>query len=194
MKFNRNWICPVVGMVVATVLIVALILLCNNGNSEIPAKESDGETTIENSIVESEADTIVTTNPTSQEKEMVPSVDLRDGNEIYLDESVIAILTEMEAAGEEDLVNAILVGEMQLINYFADAKYSKTVICQIQRFYFDFYEALYRLDMDQLIRKLTVCFPSEGVELAGFAQRVQDTFGWGENMDFSYVINVEVRA
>ena len=194
MKNYRNWIYPVAGVVVTTVLIVALILLCNNGNSESPAKESDGETTIENSIVETEADTIVTTDTTSKGKETVPSVDLRDGNEIYLDESVLSVLTEMEAAGEEDIVNAILVGEMQLINYFADSKYSKTAICQIQRFYFDFYEALYRLDMDQLIRKLTVCFPSEGAELADFAQQVQDTFGWGENMDFSYVINVGVSA
>ena len=100
----------------------------------------------------------------------------------------------MEAEGEEDLVNAILLGEIQTINYFAKRNYTHRAICQAQRFYFDFYDAVKEMEFDAFAEKLSACIPSEGADLDGFAQKVQNAFGWGEGMDFSYVTEVEVSA
>lgn len=127
------------------------------------------------------------TEPTSH-----PVIDLDEGNEVYLDSNVVAALTEMEAEGEEDLVNAILDGEILLINHFVKEGYSQKAICQIQRFYYDFYDQLKAEQIETVIEKLTVCIPIEGAILDGFAQAVQAAFGWGAAFDFSYVIDVEV--
>ena len=127
------------------------------------------------------------TEPTSR-----PVIDLDEGNEIYLDSNVVAALTEMEAEGEEDLVNAILDGEITLINHFVKAGYSKKAICQIQRFYYDFYDQLKEEPMETVIEKLTACIPPKGATLDVFADTVQTVFGWGAEYNFSYVIDVEV--
>ena len=39
---------------------------------------------------------------------------------------------------------------------------------------------------------MTLCIPPNGAISDGFAETVQAVFGWGENFDYSYVINVEV--
>lgn len=123
-----------------------------------------------------------------------PVIDLDDGNEIYFDSDVIACLTEMEAEGEEeeDLVNAILDGEIQLINHFAKQGYRRRAICQAQRFYYDYYETLQAAPIETVIQKLTLFIPPNGAILDGFSETVQAVFGWGENFDYSYVIDVEV--
>lgn len=121
-----------------------------------------------------------------------PVIDLDEGNEVYLDASVVEVLTNMESEGEEDLVNAILDGEILLINHFVKAGYTKEAICQIQRFYYDFYDQLKAEPMEAVIEKLTACISSEGATLEGFADTVQSVFGWGAEYNFSYVIDVEV--
>ena len=123
-----------------------------------------------------------------------PVVDLDEGNEAYLDSDVIAILTAMDAEGEEDLVNAILDGEIQLINHFVKIGYGKRAICQIQRFYYDFYDQLQDEPIAAVIENLSRCIPSEGADLEGFAERVQSVFGWGSEWSYDYVIDVEENA
>ena len=83
-----------------------------------------------------------------------PVIDLDEGNEVYLDASVVEVLTNMESEGEEDLVNAILDGEITLINHFVKAGYTKEAICQIQRFYYDFYDQLKEEPMETVIHWL----------------------------------------
>ena len=138
-------------------------------------------------ITEPQTEPVTTPEPTSR-----PVIDLDEGNEIYLDSNVVAALTQMEAEGEEDLVNAILDGEILLINHFVKAGYSKKAICQIQRFYYDFYDQLKAEPMEAVIEKLTACIPPKGATLEGFADTVQSVFGWGAEYNFSYVIDVEV--
>ena len=121
-----------------------------------------------------------------------PVIDLDDGNEIYFDNDVIACLTEMDAEGEENLVNAILDGEIQLINHFVKQGYRRRAICQAQRFYYDYYETLQAAPIETVIQKLTLFIPPNGAILDGFAETVQAVYGWGENFDYSYVIDVEV--
>ena len=200
MKINRNWIYPVAGVVVAGLLIASVVWLCNRDKPELPslAEQSDEQRTDINSATEPTPESTEkpqeSTEPTEPQRNPIHLVDFDEGNEVYLDADVIAILTEMEAEGEEDLVNAILLGEIQTINYFAKRNYTHRAICQAQRFYFDFYDAVKEMEFDAFAEKLSACIPAEGADLDGFAQKVQNAFGWGENIDFSYVIDVEVTA
>ena len=143
---------------------------------------------------EQPTETISDTAPaTTPETEPIshPVIDLDDGNEVYLDASVVEELTNMESEGEEDLVNAILDGEITLINHFVKAGYTKEAICQIQRFYYDFYDQLKVEPMEAVIEKLTACISSEGATLEGFSDTVQTVFGWGREWSFDYVIGKE---
>ena len=135
-------------------------------------------------------DTVPATTPETEPTSR-PVIDLDDGNEVYLDASVVEMLTNMESEGEEDLVNAILDGEITLINHFVKVGYTKEAICQIQRFYYDFYDQLKEEPIDAVIEQLTECIPTKGATLDGFAQAVQAAFGWGGEWNFDYVIGTE---
>lgn len=135
-------------------------------------------------------DTLPTTTPETEPISR-PVIDLDEGNEIYLDSNVVAALTQMEAEGEEDLVNAILDGEILLINHFVKAGYTQAAICQIQRFYYDFYDQLKENPIETTITKVGLCIPTDGATLDGFSQAVQAAFGWGGEWNFDYVIGTE---
>ena len=187
MKNPKVWI--VVSAVIFALCVVALLVYWV---TKEPSEEPNGMDTTATEpptevITEPQTESVTTPEPTSR-----PVIDLDEGNEIYLDSNVVAALTDMEAEGEEDLVNAILDGEILLINHFVKAEYSKKAICQIQRFYYDFYDQLKAESIEAVIEKLTACIPKDGAELDGFAQTVQVAFGWGAEYDFSYVIDVEV--
>jgi hypothetical protein len=204
MKINHNWIYPVAGVIVAMALILTLIFLCGKERSEGVPEETEVPTTeaitpnesTDSSQVQEPDTTDDSKDATEEtyERNPIHLVDFDEGNEVYLDMDVIATLAEMEAEGEEDLVNDILLGEIQTINYFAKAGYSHRAICQAQRFYFDFYDAVGEMEFEAFAEKLSACIPAEGATLEGFAERVQEVFGWGENMDFSYVTEVEVNS
>ena len=138
-------------------------------------------------------DTAPTTTPET-EPIFRPVIDLDEGNEVYLDASVVEVLTNMESEGEEDLVNAILDGEILLINHFVKVGYTKEAICQIQRFYYDFYDQLKEEPIETTITKVGLCIPTEGATLDGFADTVQTEFGWGREWNFGYVIGTEGAA
>ena len=137
-------------------------------------------------ITEPQNEPVTTPEPTSR-----PIIDLDEGNEVYLDASVVEVLTNMESEGEEDLVNAILDGEITLINHFVKAGYTKEAICQIQRFYYDFYDQLKAEPIETTITKVGLCIPTEGATLDGFADTVQTVFGWGREWNYDYVIGTE---
>ena len=203
MKINRNWIYPVAGVVVAGLLIVSVIWLCNRESADPPTvtESSDEQTTETNPATEPTPESTEKpqeqtepTEPSEPQRNPIHLEDFDEGNEIYLDMDVIATLAEMEAEGEEDLVCAILEGEIKVINRFVRMGYSHRAVCQAQRFYYDFYDVVGEMAIDTFVEKLSACIPSEGAVLDGFAQKVQNAFGWGENMDFSYVIDVEVTV
>ena len=178
--------------VIAVILALCVVALLVYWVTKEPPEEPD-----ESPLIGTEQPTEVipdTAPTTTPETEPIcrPVIDLDEGNEVYLDASVVEVLTNMESEGEEDLVNAILDGEILLINHFVKAGYSKKAICQIQRFYYDFYDQLKVEPMEAVIEKLTACISSEGSTLDGFADTVQTEFGWGAEYNFSYVIDVEV--
>ena len=201
MKNYRNWIYPVAGVLVAAILIVLLIVVLDRSPSEIPTLDHEVEPTAEplhsepnTESTEENQESTESTESTEPQRNPIHLEDFDEGNEVYLDMDVIAILAEMEAEGEEDLVCAILEGEIKVINRFVRRGYSHRAVCQAQRFYYDFYDVVGEMAIDTFVEKLSVCIPSEGAVLEGFAEKVQNVFGWGENMDFSYVIDVEVTA
>ena len=198
MKNYRNWIYPIAGVIVAALLIVVLLFLLDWDYSEIPTSDSEIETTAEPLHSEQNAESTEknqeSTEATEPQRNPIHLEDFDEGNEVYLDMDVIATLAEMEAEGEEDLVCAILEGEIKVINRFVRMGYSHRAVCQAQRFYYDFYDVVGEMAIDAFVEKLSACMPIEGAVLDGFAEKVQTVFGWGGNMDFSYVIDVEVTA
>lgn len=186
MKNPKVWIA--VSAVIFALCVVALLVYWV---TKEPLEEPDESTLLE---TEQPKETIPDTSPTTTpETEPIsrPVIDLDEGNEVYLDASVVEVLTNMESEGEEDLVNAILDGEITLINHFVKAGYSKKAICQIQRFYYDFYDQLKAESIEAVIEKLTACIPKDGAKLDGFAQAVQAAFGWGKEWNYDYVIGTE---
>ena len=176
--------------VIAVILALCVVALLVYWVTKEPSEEPNGTDHTVTEVM-TEPQTAPATTPETEPISR-PVIDLDEGNEIYLDSNVVAALTEMEAEGEEDLVNAILDGEFLLINHFAKVGYTKEAICQIQRFYYDFYDQLKAEPMEAVIEKLTSCIPAEGATLEGFADTVQTVFGWGAEYNFSYVIDVEV--
>ena len=201
MKNYRNWIYPIAGVLIAAILIVVLIVVLDRDHSEIPTTDSGVETTAEPlhsepnpESTEKKQESTESTESTEPQRNPIHLEDFDEGNEVYLDMDVIATLAEMEAEGEEDLVCAILEGEIKVINRFVRMGYSHRAVCQAQRFYYDFYDVVGEMAIDTFVEKSSACIPSEGASLDGFAKKVQNAFGWGENLDFSYVIDVEVSA
>ena len=184
---NPKIIVAVIAVILALCVVSLLVYWVTKEPSEEPniADPTVTEPPTE-AITEPQNEPVTTPEPTSR-----PVIDLDEGNEIYLDGDVVAALTQMEAEGEEDLVNAILDGEILLINHFVKAGYSQKAICQIQRFYYDFYDQLKEEPIDAVIEQLTECIPTKGATLDGFAQAVQAAFGWGGEWNFDYVIGTE---
>lgn len=186
---------PKIIVAVLTVIFVFCILAVRM--YLLPKEQQEEPNGVDSTVTEppTEAITEPQTEPvTTPEQTSRPVIDLDEGNEIYLDGDVVAALTQMEAEGEEDLVNAILDGEILLINHFVKAGYTKEAICQIQRFYYDFYDQLKAEPMENVIENLTACIPTEGAIFDGFADRVQAVFGWGGEWIFDYVIDGEVEV
>ena len=176
--------------VFAVIFALCVIALLVYWVTKEPSEEPNGtDPTVTEVMTEPQTAPATTPEQTSR-----PVIDLDEGNEIYLDSNVVAALTQMEAEGEEDLVNAILDGEILLINHFVKAGYTKEAICQIQRFYYDFYDQLKAEPMENVIENLTACIPTEGAIFDGFADRVQAVWGWGGEWIFDYVIDGEVEV
>ena len=183
---------PKIIVAVLTVIFVFCILAVRM--YLLPKEQQEEPNGVDSTVTEppTEAITEPQTEPvTTPEQTSRPVIDLDEGNEVYLDASVVEVLTNMESEGEEDLVNAILDGEITLINHFVKVGYTKEAICQIQRFYYDFYDQLKADPMETVIEKLTACIPSEGATLEGFADTVQTVFGWGREWNYDYVIGTE---
>lgn len=176
-------------IIIAAIITVAAITLAVILTALYLSVKDDGQNTeTEESVTE--------TNDSAYVKETLdttpkPVPELDEGNEIYLDSDVIARLTEMELYGEEDLVNAILDGEMVIINSFVNKEYSLRAVRQAQRFYFHFYDELKDEKVEDIINKLTSCFTSEGVFEDTFPVDAQRLFGFDVDTDYSYIFDTE---
>lgn len=190
---NKRIVVTIVCIVLALATVAGVVLMCIPKGEKIPdeTKEAGTQPVADTTATETdETDNKPLFEDEHTEREPTHVIEFDDGNEIYLDEDVINKLSELEAEGNEDLVNAMLDGTITLINAFADKGYSLRAIRQIQRFYFAFYNELKEMEYEDIISKLTECFTAEGVFEDSFALDAQRLFGFDTNTDYSYIFDM----
>ena len=131
-----------------------------------------------------------------------------DGNFVAMervaDVCCIALEKAMAASDERACDNLrFLIGNANLlaegvpphsVNEFVDRDYSALALCQIQRFYFEFFEYIKDMEFDTLCDRLAECISSNGLNEDAFARSVCEQFGIDENTDFGYVYSAEVLS
>ncbi len=123
-----------------------------------------------------------------------PVIDLEDGKEVYLDSSVILLLSQAEAAGDEDRVNAVLDWILLLVDRFSEMDYEIEAVRQVQRLFYLYREPCMTQDFDTVAEKLARCIPSGGASREGFSETVSDVFGSAYDLPVSFVFDGEVRT
>ncbi|MBR4014055.1 MAG: hypothetical protein IKJ00_07145 [Clostridia bacterium] len=184
-------ICIVLALASIAGVVIAIIPRNNDETIETEDIQKAEETSYESdtSITETEGRKEELTSPPEGH---TPIPDLDEGNEMYLDMDVVEKLQAMENEGKEYEVNLILDTMLLLINEFVDREYSALAICQVQRFYFEFFENIGDVEFDTLCDRLAECISSNGLNADEFTKKVCEEFGFDENTDFSYVYSAEV--
>ena len=136
-------------------------------------------------------------------------IDFDDGNEKYLDTSLVAYLERMEkgvpavdengnyyydengglvydTSKEKDL-EPVLDNLILLINHFAKEQYSADALWQIQRFYVQYYDRFGGASFDELAEKVSACFPRGGADAETLADTVLSVFGFSRGDGFAFV-------
>ena len=128
-----------------------------------------------------------------------PVIEFDEGSEIYLDPSIVPYLERMESGvpaidengnyyfdadgdivydmSEEQNLEWVLDNLITLINHFAKEEYSMDASHQIQRFYVMYYDRLTELSYEELIKKITECFPTGGADAETLGDTVLNVFG-----------------
>lgn len=186
-------ICIILALASIAGVVIAIIPRNNDETIETEDIQKAEETSYESdtSITETEGRKEELTSPPEGH---TPIPDLDEGNEMYLDMDVVEKLQAMENEGKEYEVNLILDTMLLLINEFVDREYSALAICQVQRFYFEFFENIGDVEFDTLCDRLAECISSNGLNANEFTKKVCDEFGFDENTDFSYVYSAEVSS
>ena len=136
-------------------------------------------------------------------------IDFDEGNEKYLDTSLIVYLERMEkgvpavdengnyycdengeliydTSKEKDL-EPVLDNLILLINHFAKEQYSVDAIWQIQRFYVQYYDRFGGASFAELTEKISACFPRGGADAETLADTIQSVFGFSRGDGFAFV-------
>ena len=195
---NKKIVVTIICIILALASIAGVVIAIIPQNNK-EAVETEGSNESSSDIASDDTDKEVTEDSKSSEltsppEGHTPIPDLNDGNEIYLDMDVVEKLQAMENEGKEYEVNLILDTMLLLINEFVDRDYSALAICQIQRFYFEFFEETGDIEFDMLCDRLAECISSNGLNADEFTKKVCDEFGFDENTDFSYVYSAEVSS
>ena len=195
---NKKIVVTIICIILALASIAGVVIAIIPKNNE-EAVETEGSNESSADIASDDTDKEVTEDSKSSEltsppEGHTPIPDLNDGNEIYLDMDVVEKLQAMENEGKEYEVNLILDTMLLLINEFVDRDYSALAICQIQRFYFEFFENIGDVEFDTLCDRLAECISSNGLNADEFARNACDKFGLNENTNFSYVYSAEVSS
>ena len=181
---NRKVFFAVFGALSVVAVAVPLLLLKNRSKPGFRKEQPSDQSALTTMV----GDDLPKPEQTAPDLTLAPVPDLDDGNERYLDADVVERLFALDARGEEDLVNEMADGVILLINHFVKEGYSVNAIRQIQRFYLSAFEYLKTEPIEQTALKIALCIPLEGATESGFSQTVAETFGWGQSMDFSYLL------
>ena len=194
---NKKIVVTIICIILALASIAGVVIAIIPRNNDEPIETEDTQKAEGTSY---ESDTNITETEeikeelTSPPEGHTPIPDLDEGNEIYLDMDIVEKLQAMENEGKEYEVNLILDTMLLLINEFVDREYSALAICQVQRFYFEFFENIGDMEFDTLCDRLAECISSNGLNADEFTKKVCEEFGFDENTDFSYVYSAEVSS
>ena len=191
---NNRMLLPVIIIPLIVGLVVGLFFIFKADEEKEPVQTDPTETTAPN------GDTIVI-EPDYRFEHTIgdPVIEFDEGNEVFLDMSLVPYLERMEFgtpavdengnyyfdvdgdieynADEEKHIEGVLDNLITLINHFAKEEYSMDASHQIQRFYVMYYDRLTGYDYDTLIGKLTQCFPKEGADSETLGDTVLNVFG-----------------
>ena len=188
---------PIIAFLVVTLiagLVVGGIFLFSRDKDpdapDIPNVTEPSETTTPNADEPNE--TVKVEDETKPGISPTPFVDIEEGNEIYFDADVVAMLELLHEEGDEELVNDMLDWISGFINYFASKGYSHTAICQVQRLFLITTEDMMKLDFEIACLNITRCIPSTGANKSTFENDVFKAFEWTTPYDYSYVFEAEV--
>lgn len=136
-------------------------------------------------------------------------IDFEAGNDVFLDESLVAYLSRMETgtpvldengnysqdeygelvydkSREKDL-DSVLDNLILLINHFASKGYSEEASHQIQRFYVMYYNRFGGASFNDLASKIERCFPKNGASPESLADSISNVFGFNRGDRFAFV-------
>ena len=140
-----------------------------------------------------------------------PVIDFDEGNEVFLDMSLLSYLERMEFgtpavdedgnyyfdvdgdieynADEEKHVEGVLDNLITLINHFAKEEYSMEASHQIQRFYVTYYDRFLETKYEDLVANIAECFPKEGADPETLPETMLEVFGFSRGDEFAFVFS-----
>lgn len=156
-------------------------------------------------------DHATTTNPDDDIHHTVgdPVIEFDEGNEIYLDESLISYLERMENGvpavddngnyylyddgdlvynySQEKNLEGVLDNLILLINHFAKVEYSMDASKQIQRFYVEYHDRFTDVPFEEMVNKIAECFPKGGADPEELNDKVIEVFGYNRGDECAFV-------
>lgn len=138
-------------------------------------------------------------------------IEFDEGNEVFLDTSLIAYLERMEQGvpdidengnyylyNDGDLVydesqekdlEGVLDNIILLINHFAKREYSMDASHQIQRFYVEYYDRFVGVSFEEMANKMAECFPRGGADPGELNDKVIEVFGFNRGDECAFVFS-----
>lgn len=201
---NNRILIPVLIFPLVVALIVGLFFVFRADDNVEP---KDPDATDNGTIVDPEDIQHTTGNPV---------IEFDEGNEAYLDESIVSYLERMDQgvpsidengnyylyedgdvvydySGEKKL-EAVLDNVILLINHFVKENYSMEAIHQIQRFYIEYHESLEGVSFEELSAKIGKCFSVEGADPETLNQTVIEVFGYNRGDECAFVFTPMIVA
>ena len=204
---NNRMLIPVIIIPLVVALIVGLFFVFRADESKDPVQTDPPIDTTEPS-----GDTIVI-EPDYRFEHTIgdPVIDFDEGNEVFLDMSLLSYLERMEFgtpavdedgnyyfdvdgdieynADEEKHVEGVLDNLITLINHFAKEEYSMEASHQIQRFYVTYYDRFLETKYEDLVANIAECFPKEGADPETLPETMLEVFGFSRGDEFAFVFS-----
>lgn len=196
---NKNIILAIISVILVTVLTVGAVFTIHNNRTDMTEETESADDTTSDDTDDVSYITIDTV------------IEFDEGNEVYLDESIIPYLERMDQgvpaidedgnyhlyadgnivydhSGEKKL-EAVLDNIILLINHFADEEYSMDAMHQIQRFYVEYHDRLEDIPFSELSTKIAKCFPKEGADPETLNQTIIEVFGYNRGDECAFVFS-----
>ena len=203
---NNRMLLPVIIIPLIVGLDVRISFIVKSDEEKEPVQTDPTETTAPN------GDTIVI-EPDYRFEHTIgdPVIEFDEGNEVFLDMSLVPYLERMEFgtpavdkngnyyfdvdgdieynADEEKHIEGVLDNLITLINHFAKEEYSIEASHQIQRFYVTYYDRFLETKYEDLVANIAKCFPKEGADPEVLPETIREVFGFNRGDAFAFVFN-----